>query len=195
MAKPKPAPVPALDAPRAIPDVIKKRLTFTQKSKMEMKQSFLDQFAEYGTSYHTCRAVGLPLSTLYDWLNADEDFAEAFKQVQRIPGYFVERAALKRARDERSNADVLRIFFLKNLLRDKYGEADRLSIEIKVQEILVSGFVSLVQQNIPNFCPHCKTELNLSKKLAGELVAMSERMSKSGGLTHAIPNDRTEETV
>lgn len=156
--------------------------SFSVKQRVGKKQEFLDLFPEYGTAYHTAHVCKIPMSTLYRWLNDDTEFAEAYKQVQRIPGYFVERAALKRARDERSNADVLRIFFLKNLLRDKYGETDRLSIEIKIQETLVSGFVSLVQRIIPSFCPHCKTHLGLTDKLAKELMLMSEQMSTKGGL-------------
>ncbi len=163
-------------------DPKKKKLSVAAQIRHKTKQEFLDAFAEYGTTYHTARAINVPLTTVYEWLKTDMEFAEAFKDVQRIPGYFVERAALKRARDEKSNADILRIFFLKNLLREKYGETDRLSIEIKIQETLVSGFVSLVQRIVPSFCPHCKTHLGLTDKLAKELMAMSERMSSTGGL-------------
>lgn len=175
------------------PEPKKKGDSFSVEQRRARKQSFLDAFPEYGTTYHTAKFCNIPIQTIYWWLEKDSDFAEAFKQVQRVPGYFVERAALQRARDVRSNADTLRIFFLKNLLRDKYGEADRLTIEIKIQETLVSAFVSLIQRMAPNFCPSCKTHLGLPEKLAKELLAMSETMTKTGGLLSASSTAGTQE--
>jgi hypothetical protein len=155
-------------------------LTFTQQERIERKQKFLINFSEYGTIYHTAKAIGIDLKTFYNWCENDQEFAAAFKSVRKIPGFIIERAAIMRAKDPKTNADPLRQFFLKNLLPEMYGEADKLSIEIKIQDVIVSHFVSLVQQNVPDTCPHCKTHLGLSKLLAEELNRMSENMRKTG---------------
>lgn len=158
----------------------KKRRTFSLEYKAERKQAFLDQFKDYGTIYHTGLAIGVALSTVKDWLNDDAAFAEAFKKIRMIPGYMIERAAIERAKNPNNQADTMRIFMMKNLLPDQYGEVERHEIEITVKDVLVTQFVSIVQQAVPDTCPHCKTNLGLQAKVVSELMALSERMIKTG---------------
>jgi len=154
--------------------------TFSEAERHSKKQAFLDNFKDYGTIYHTGKAVGVPSSTVENWLRDDAAFANAYKSIRSIPGYMIERAAIDRAKNPTNNADIMRIFMLKNLLPDTYGEVERHAIEITIKDLLVTNFVSIVQQAVPDTCPHCKTNLGLQAKLAGELNALSERMIKSG---------------
>lgn len=170
----------------------KKGPTREELERAEKKQAFLDKFPEYGTIYHTGRAVDVPHTTISDWLNNDAAFAEAFKKIRAIPGYMIERAAIERAKNPNNQADTMRIFMLKNLLPDSYGEVERHEIEITVSALLVSQFVAIVQQNVPNNCPHCKTDLRLNEKVASELMALSERMTKTGG--HTVAADTRTQT-
>ncbi len=161
---------------------VKKEPTREELWRAEKKQAFLDNFPDYGTIYHTGKFVGIPHTTLNSWLNEDAAFADAFKKIRAIPGYMIERAAIKRATDANNQADVLRIFMLKNLLPETYAEADKIQLEITVKDILVSQFVSIIQQKVPNTCPHCKTHLGMQDDVATELLALSERMLKTGGV-------------
>jgi len=164
---------------------LEKKPTFAESHRAELKQQFLDQFKEYGTIYHTAKAIGSDHSTIEKWLNNDAAFAEAFKTIRKAPGYMIERAAIERAKNPSNQADTMRIFMLKNLLPESYGEADKLQIELTVSNVLVAQFVSIVQANVPDTCPHCKTNLGLSAKLASELSALSESMLKAGAIRDA----------
>ena len=165
----------------------KKGPTREELERAEKKQSFLDNFKKYGTIYHTGVAVGVPHNTISDWLNKDASFAESFKAIRAIPGFMIERAAIERAKNPNNQADTLRIFMLKNLLPDQYGEVERHEIEVTIKDVLVTNFVSIIQQAVPDTCPHCKTNLGLQSKVASELMALSERMLKTGsqGATNA----------
>jgi hypothetical protein len=160
-----------------------KKATFAEVDRAAKKQAFLDNFKDYGTIYHTGVSIGVPHPTIIGWLNDDANFAEAFKAIRSIPGYMIERAAIERAKDSKNQADTMRIFMLKNLLPESYGEADKIQLEITIKDVLVSGFISIVQQVVPDTCPHCKTNLGLTEKVAQELQSLSERMLKTGGAT------------
>lgn len=149
------------------------------KERRAKKQLLIDTLPEAGTVYHACKAAGVSLATYNRWLQEDDAFADAIRTVKKIPGHMIERVAMRRALDARINADPLRIFMLKNLLPDSYGESDKLSLEIKIQDVLVSHFVSVIQQTVPEVCPHCKTHLGLSESLARELKDYSARVGKS----------------
>lgn len=185
MASKRPLPAPVKPPPE------KKDPTRDQLYRAEMKQKFLDNFKDYGTIYHTAQFIGVPHTTISYWLNEDAAFAEAYKEIRKTPGYMIERTSIKRAMDEKANgADVLRIFLLKNILPDQYGEVERHEIEITIKEVLVTNFVSIVQQAVPDTCPHCKTNLGLQAKVVSELMALSERMLKTGSQVSAT-NART----
>jgi hypothetical protein len=182
MAKKLSAPKP--ESPPAEPENrtdIKKDLTFSQTERAAKKQAFLDNFKDYGTIYHTGRSIGVPHTTIIRWLNEDAAFGESFKSIKMIPGYMIERSALTRAMDTKNQADVLRIFMLKNLLPDSYGEVERHELEITIKDVVVTNFIAIVQQAVPDTCPHCKTNLGLQAKVVSELMALSERMLKTGG--------------
>ncbi len=159
----------------------KKTPSFSESYRAEKKQAFLDNFKDYGTIYHTGMYIGVPLTTIIGWLNDDAAFGEAFKKIRMIPGYMIERAAIERAKDSKNQADVMRIFMLKNLLPDAYGEVERHEVEVTIKDMLVTQFVAIIQQTVPNTCPHCKTNLGLQAKVAEELQALSERMTKTEG--------------
>lgn len=182
--------VPA-DAPAKIPTSKKKSLTVAAQQRAEKKQEFLDKFKDYGTLYHTGMAIGVPHSTIIYWLNQDAAFAEAFKSIRAIPGYMIERSSIERAKDPKNQADTLRIFMLKNLLPESYGEADKIQLEVTIKEVLVSNFVSIINQTVPSHCPACKTDLHLTEKIASEMLAMSDRMMKTTGGTIATDAGRT----
>lgn len=171
---------------------IKKDLRFAAQERAAKKQAFLDNFKDFGTIYHTGQFIGVPHPTIITWLNSDAEFATAFKAVKQIPGYMIERSSIKRAMDDKANnADTLRIFMLKNLLPDSYGEVERHEIEITIQNVLVTQFVSIVQQAVPDTCPHCKTNLGLQAKVVSELMALSERMMKTGGVSESSSRTQT----
>lgn len=165
----------------AKPPEEKKQPSREEQTRIEKKQAFLDNFPEFGTIYHTGKFIGVPHTTLRDWLNNDAAFAEAFKAIRMVPGYMIERTSIQRAMDIKSNnADTLRIFLLKNILPDQYGEVERHELEITIKDVLVTNFVAIVQQAVPDTCPHCKTNLGLQARIASELTALSERMLKTG---------------
>lgn len=156
------------------------------KEKRIKQQLVIDKLPEYGTVYHACQAAGVSLTSYYTWMKSDEEFATAIHAAKKVPGHMIERVAMRRAMDARINADPLRIFMLKNLLPESYGEADKLSIDVRVEEVLVTRFVSIIQNTIPEVCPHCKTHLGLSEVLARELLRCSQ-IATSTPVAHADP--------
>lgn len=179
-----PLPVPPTPKPRPtrVPSKAEK-LNWTERERREKKQAILDAIPQHGTLYHSAQAAGVSLTTVSRWLREDEEFAAAMIAAKRIPGHMIERVAMRRALDMRINADPLRVFLLKNLLKDEYGETDRINLEIHVQDILVSYFVNTVQKAIPEVCPHCKSHLGLSESLARELKGYSERLLRGANVS------------
>lgn len=89
--------------------------TFSHPKKAE----FIDAYIELGTITHAARKAGISRRTVYDWRQADEEFALALHDCREQVTDDLEREAITRAKD---GSDTLLIFMLKANRPEKYRE-------------------------------------------------------------------------
>ena len=136
----------------------------------EMKKvQFLNVYIKIKNPALTCGALGIGRRTFYDWMDNDKKFKEAFDHVNWVTVGMMAAEATRRAED---GSDHLLEFLLKAydpIYRDK------VSAELDKSEIdrIVSTLVEALRANIPDTCPHCKSNLNLSSKVEMMLQALS----------------------
>lgn len=109
------------------------------------KQAFLEAYAELGTVTHAAKAAGIGRQTHYDWLESDEEYAEAFRTSEEAVGDKLEAEAIRRATEgveravyhrgevvgyERNYSDTLLIFLLKGHKPEKYQDRARITAEV-----------------------------------------------------------------
>ncbi len=85
----------------------------------QKKEAFLAAYADCGTILHAARAVGISRQTVYNWQQADEDFAVAMHASTRDVRDDLFAEARKRAKD---GSDTLLIFLLKALDPEMFRE-------------------------------------------------------------------------
>jgi hypothetical protein len=163
--------------PKAPPELIGDK-PLNKKETDLLKQRFLDEYPKWGTLYHTCKALGMGETRLKNWRDKDPEFKERLMQVEAMPIYAIERSAMRRAIEGKS--DLLSIFFLKSRMPERYGERAKQEIEITIHHVLTAQFVALIRQTVPDHCPHCKNYLGLTTRIAEELGAMSARLDPEG---------------
>lgn len=108
-----------------------------QAAQLKKRARFLEAFARLGTVSAACHAARVGRRTHYDWLKADDAYAEAFAEAERINTESLEQEAVARARDGwlepvyqggelvgqvRKKSDTLLIFLLKARKPDMYRE-------------------------------------------------------------------------
>lgn len=91
------------------------RTSAQQKKKIE----FLAAFEDLGTITGACRSTSVGRRTVYDWQQADEDFALALHDARRAVADDLEHEAIRRAKD---GSDTLLIFLLKAHDPDRFRE-------------------------------------------------------------------------
>lgn len=87
----------------------------------------------------------------------------------------LKNTALQRATT--GGSDPLLIFLLKNLAPDEFSERIRHEFTTKTLDLAVNEFLEVIRMNVPECCPHCKTNLGIAPAIAQELLDMSDRLS------------------
>jgi hypothetical protein len=138
--------------------------------QQEMKKlQFLNVYVKVKNPAVVCGSLGIPRRTFYAWLEQDKRFKEAFDHVNWITIGFLATEATKRAED---GSDHLLEFLLK-AYDPVYRE--KVSAELEKTEIdrIVVTLVDALRSNIPDTCPHCKSNLNLSSKVEMMLQSLT----------------------
>lgn len=155
------------------------RLSACKKKEIaDIKHRFITEYPKWGTIYHTAQAIGVSADVVTLWKKTDEEFQNQLFQAEQMPIYAIERSSMRRAIEGKS--DLLSIFFLKSRMPDRYGERQKQEIEINIHHVLTAQFVALIQQTVPDHCPHCKNYLGLTTKIADELGTLSARLDPEG---------------
>jgi len=141
------------------------------------KALFLEQYRKAGTRLVACRASNISRHAVYDWERNDPAFAAAMREAEKEVVEVLENTALQRA--TAGGSDQLLMFMLKALDGDKYSERIRHEFTAKTLEAVVSEVLEAIRANVPDFCPHCKTSLDIAPAIARELLDMSERLSNA----------------
>lgn len=139
------------------------------------KLAFLNNYNKLITPAHTAQAVGISVRTFYQWCKDDARFMAAFETVDRHLTDRMIRIATSRAF---RGSDNLLMFMLK--ARDGRFR-DKINAEINQADIerIVSTLVSALRKSIPDTCPHCKANLNLSAKVEQMLTALSKGVAST----------------
>lgn len=85
----------------------------------QRKKAFLAAYREYSTITHACTAAGVGRSTVYDWQQADEDFAVAMHDARHGVRDDLVMEGVRRAKD---GSDTMLIFMLKALDPEMFRE-------------------------------------------------------------------------
>lgn len=141
----------------------------SQPRSENRKLTFLDNYCTQWTITHTCLASRVGRKTFYEWMKNDASFAAAFEIVDASVTDRFKRVAMRRAD---RGSDNLLMFMLK--YRDP-GFRDRVQAEIDPKQIeqIVNTLVDALRKFIPDNCPHCKNNLNLTNKVANMLEGLS----------------------
>lgn len=141
------------------------------------KAIFLEKYREAGTRLVACRAANISRHAVYDWEKNDPAFAAAMREAEKEVVEILENTALQRA--TRGGSDQLLMFMLKALDGDKYSERIRHEFTAKTLDAVVSEVLDAIRANVPDFCPHCKTSLDIAPAIARELLDMSARLANA----------------
>lgn len=141
------------------------------------KAIFLEKYREAGTRLVACRAANVSRTAVFTWENNDPAFAAAMREAEKEVVEILENTALQRA--TRGGSDQLLMFMLKALDGDKYSERIRHEFTAKTLDAVVSEVLEAIRTNVPEFCPHCKTSLDIAPAIARELLDMSARLSNA----------------
>ena len=139
--------------------------------KWEIKKlEFLDSYYNELTPTHTCVHVGISLRAFQNWCNQDREFARSFQEVFTAVGDRLKRVAI--ARGIRGSDDLLK--FLLRYHDPGFRERSHLDIDPKLIDNIVNAMLDALRKTVPENCPHCKSNLGLTKKVG----TMLEKLSK-----------------
>lgn len=120
----------------------------TAELTQHKKAAFIAAFADVGTITHAAREAGIHRHTHYAWMEADEQYAVAFRAAEKAAAENLEREARRRAYegvDEpvyqggkevgriRKYSDTLLIFLLKGALPSKYRERVEITTDVNAE--------------------------------------------------------------
>lgn len=142
--------------------------------KEHMKDIFIAEFPKWGTITSTCNAIGLDRGTVLSWRKRDPEFDRKFIEADGHVTEFLEKTAMARAIKE---SDTLLIFLLKARNPEKYKDRIQHEIDPQVVETLITQFITVVKRHAVDYCPHCKSHLGLTNKIAKELESLSGRLA------------------
>lgn len=144
--------------------------------EMEHKRKlFIQHYKEQGTRRSACLLAGVGRDSIHKWEREIPEFAAAMRQAEHEMTEKLEDSAIQRATSGQS--DQLLMFLLKARDRSKYGERIRHDFAIKTLDAVVEEVLKAIQANVPEFCPHCRTNLNVTPAIAKELLAMSATLT------------------
>lgn len=137
--------------------------------------AWLVAFAKTGTQLAACQATGVSRTTVHSWIKMYPDFVRAMSEAKLDIVDSLKNTALKRATE--GGSDPLLIFLLKNLAPDEFSERIRHEFTTKTLDLTVNEILEAIRINVPECCPHCKTNLGIAPAIAQELMDMSDRLS------------------
>ena len=146
----------------------------TRAGKDHLKDIFIREFPNFGTITATCNAIGLDRGTVLSWRRRDPVFEAKFVEADSYVTEALEKTAMARALRD---SDTLLIFLLKARNPDKYKDRIQHEIDPRVIESLIAQFISVVKRHAVDYCPHCKSHLGLTNKIAKELESLSGRLA------------------
>lgn len=145
--------------------------------KDERRRIFLEEYARFGTKTTAAKIAGLSRTTIENWENDDPEFAALLKEANQEMVERLEKCAVERATT--GGSDPILMFMLKALDRNKYGERVRHEFAVKTLDAVVTEVIEALRVNVPDFCPHCRTALDITAAVAKDLVDMSARLTGS----------------
>jgi hypothetical protein len=137
------------------------------------KARFLEAYRASGTIYVATLNSGLSRATIYRWQDDDRNFKAAMRQCELELVEHLESKAVSIAKGGDGNMIQ---WLLKCLHRDKYSDRIRHEFETKTMDLVISEIVLILQKRVPQFCPHCRTGLDISPLIAQDLLAMSSAL-------------------
>ena len=142
--------------------------------KEHLKPIFLREFPKFGSIQSTAKSIDLDRKTVTRWRETDPEFNQAFMDADSIVTESLESTAMARALKD---SDTLMIFLLKARDPAKYKDRYLQEIDPRTIDLLVGQFIDAVRKRIPDVCPHCKVNLNLTNEIAKELDGLSSRLA------------------
>lgn len=97
---------------------------------VERKCAFVRALRQYGSIFHTAQAVGCSRRAVYDWIEADEQFAQAVSDIREDNYDDLETSVYKRA----FKSDLLAMFYLK-AHRPKFRDKVQVDVTVVQDEI------------------------------------------------------------
>lgn len=94
------------------------------------KQAFINWYREKASIFHAARAAGVARSTVYKWMDEDEQFAQAVADSFEDAADVAETSAYERAIGRDCKPDSLLLMFWLKAHRPKYR--DRVSVDVEV---------------------------------------------------------------
>jgi len=148
--------------------------TPSKRTLARLKDVWLEEYRESRTISSTCRKFGISRSTFSRWRQADNEFNEKFTEIETELLEVLEASAFTRAL---KGSDVLTIFLLKSMDPQKYRDIVKHEIDHRFVVDVSSQLSAVIKRLVPNMCPHCKTHLGLTNKIAHELGSLSARLA------------------
>jgi hypothetical protein len=97
---------------------------------VERKCTFINLYREHGSIYHAAHLTPVSRKTIYNWMEADEQFAEAVADSKENSLDELETSVYKRA----FNDSILAMFYLK-AHRPKFRDKVQIDVEVVKNEI------------------------------------------------------------
>lgn len=138
------------------------------------KKVFLEVYARHGTILAASQEVNVSRSLVARWIETDPVFRQGMIDAKLATVDMLKKTAIDRAQ---AGSDPLLIFLLKNLAPDEFSERIRHEFTTKTLDLAVNEFIEVIRMNVPECCPHCKTNLGIAPAIAQELLDMSDRLS------------------
>lgn len=139
-----------------------------------IKKLFLEAYGKHGTMTGACRAIKLERATVKLWVKNDPEFLKGMVEAKYETVDSLKETAIERAR---GGSDPLLMFLLKALAPDEFSERIRHDFAVKTLDAVVDEVLQAIRANVPEFCPHCRTSLEIAPAIARELLSMSERLT------------------
>lgn len=100
-----------------------------RKDTPELREQFLSLYIKNKCQYvRTCREMKIATDTVDDWRKIHPELQKAMSEAQALLAEKVEESMVDQALDPKG-APVMKIFYLKNNWKEKYGENNRLVVE------------------------------------------------------------------
>lgn len=171
--------------------------------RLSKKILFLKELRKHGFVIRASKTVGVARATVYKWLATDPKFADQFRESEDSITEICESAAMERGiqgvkrpvlhngrqvRDSQGNplfevnySDGLLIALLK-ARSPKYKDTIKHEFDEKSLLHAVNEIVSVINKNVPKFCPHCRTALAIAQTLAKDLFEASKKFAPEASL-------------